>query len=490
DSQKLKAAAIVVVAIFLALYLGVSVATAQFETVAWVVGVATLLICALMGHRIWMLIPLLGSLNFTLAVPGSPSTTQLSQILVIGFSFMLFLMRRLPFRLRVSEIEVWCFITLFCVVQVYLRNPVGLNIMGASAVGARPYAYFALTFMAAFLFLGLRVNERDLKWLFPLTVTGGCLGFAMSVFGYFVPSIGAYYGAVNVTGDRQIVRTGAEQATRVGFLGNFARNLALWIAAKVSPLRASFHPLWLMPILIAFACAAGSGYRNVLAYIGLTFLAGIFYRDGLKGLIISAIVGIVALISLVLLNSIVSLPLNAQRALSFLPGNWDSRVVRDAENSTDWRVDMWKEALFTENWIENKVLGDGLGMSAREVQWIGTLKATMMNSKLREGDLTLQQEIMMASGDYHSGPVHLVRVIGYVGLILVLLAMFRIAVHGHRQILRARGTSWYPLALLIGIPTIVSPLYFVFVFGSFAGAMGIVLTGGSMVRLLENNMPR
>lgn len=489
NSSKIKAVTIVVFASFAALYLGISTATAQFETIAWVLGGTTLFVCLLLGRRIWMLIPLTASMGFTLAIPGSPSAVQVAQILALGFSLLMLLMRKLPFRIRISEIEFWMIILLACVLQSYIRNPAGLNLLGSQSVGARPYAVFALNFAAAILFLGLLVPAKDLKAIFPLTITGGLFGFGLSVIGYFVPSTGAYYGAVHTTGDRQLVEVAEGQATRVGFLGALARNLSLWTSAKISPIRALLHPLWMPIILLTIGAAAGSGFRNIVGLTGLTYLVGIWYRNGIVGLLASTLLGVLSLALLAVVNSIAPFPPNVQRSLTFLPGTWDSRYIDDAEGSTEWRTAMWKEALFTPNWIDNKILGDGLAMSAKEMRWITSLDLNTLTARTREGELTTQQQVMMATGAYHSGPVHTIRVLGYVGLVLVIISMFRIAVHGHRQILRARNTPWYPLALLVGIPTIVSPLFFTFIYGTIDGAFVIILANGSMVRFLENNLP-
>ena len=67
------------------------------------------------------------------------------------------------------------------------------------------------------------------------------------------------------------------------------------------------------------------------------------------------------------INLLAPLPPNVQRALTFLPGTWEQRYKDDAEGSTEWRVEVWKVALFTERWIKNKWLGDGLGFSAAEL---------------------------------------------------------------------------------------------------------------------------
>ncbi len=99
------------------------------------------------------------------------------------------------------------------------------------------------------------------------------------------------------------------------------------------------------------------------------------------------------------------------------------------------------------------------------------------------------RESVLASGDYHSGPVSTIRVIGYIGLAVFLLAQIRLAAHAHRQILRCKGTEWFSLALIIGIPLIWGPLFFVFIFGDFKNGAALFLLSVGMLRLLENNLP-
>jgi hypothetical protein len=79
--------------------------------------------------------------------------------------------------------------------------------------------------------------------------------------------------------------------------------------------------------------------------------------------------------------------------------------------------------------------------------------------------------------------------VGVVGLIVLLAAMLRLAVHAHRQIERCRGTEWLPVALFFGIPVIYYPFYFVLIFGTFQFAIAAFMLGLGMIRLLENNLP-
>jgi hypothetical protein len=493
DTNKLKAIIIVVLALFASLYLGITAATAQFETVMWVIGVLTLIVCLLLGRRVWLLIPFMGAVNLGIRLPGQPNTLLIAQGLVIGFSVLLLLMRRLPFRLKFTELEFWILLLTLFVIQVYARNPVGIFIFGGDTVGGKPYALYGISLITALLLAGLLVAPRELKLALRLSILGGLLNFGISIIGRFVPTVGYYLGksyvdtsVVDYSDFGKAVDTGA--ATRESFLGTLANNLSLWICIFKSPLRACFHPLWAPLVLISFAAAAMSGFRNAIAAVGCTYFVGLCYRGGFVQVMIGSLVGLLALAMVGITNALVPLPPNVQRSLTFLPGTWDERYVLDAENSTEWRVELWKEALLTDRWISNKMFGDGLGFTMRELQY------QMGRDKHKSGSTTLSgfdahRDAVLANGNYHSGPVQTIRTIGYSGLLVLLLFQIRLAVHAHRQISRCRGTEWFPVALFIGIPLIWAPIYFVIVFGTFAMASAQLLLGAAMVRMLQNNLP-
>jgi hypothetical protein len=237
------------------------------------------------------------------------------------------------------------------------------------------------------------------------------------------------------------------------------------------------------------AFAALSGYRNEIGTVGLTYLVAIAYRGGFNQIFISVSTLVLGIAFLALINLSAPLPNNIQRALSFLPGTWDEIHVQDAEASTEWRLDMWKEALLTDFWIRNKWLGDGLGMTQHELIFIQSMKSKEIGGRLGTGKLNLGQEFMMASGDYHSGSVSAIRTVGYIGLLVMFLMQLRIMVHAHRQIMRCRGTSWFPLSLFICIPMIWFPFFFVFVFGGFSLDSVTLLINAAMLRVLQNNLP-
>lgn len=493
DSSKIKAVIILTMAVFTAIYLGIAAATAQLEVALWLVGSLGLITCFLLGQKIWMLIPFLGTLNLHLKIPGQPTTMLVAQAMFVGFCLLLFLMRKLPSKPAFTEIGFWTLLLFLSVFQAYVRNPVGLNILGGESIGAKPYAVFTASLVCSVILSAFRIPATDLRWILRLSIIGGLLNFFLLALGAVVPRFGVWVGSVSPgaldEGTRQAGNYGVERATRIFFVRDMAKNLSLWICAFVSPMRACFRPVWAPLVLLSFAFAAFSGYRSEISFLGLTYLIGIAYRGGKSSLALSVIALGTGIILLAFVNLAAPLPVNVQRSLSFLPGTWDEALIRDGEDSTTWRVEMWEEALLTDFWIKNKILGDGLGMTREEFNYIQSFNNKEIGGAVGSGRLTLQQEFMMASGSYHSGPVSTIRSTGYLGLLILVLAQIRLAVHAHRQIVRARNTEWFPLTLLIGIPLIHSPIFFLFIFGTFADAIATFLIGSAMVRILENNLP-
>ncbi len=490
DSNKIKAIIVVVIATFVALYLGITAATAQFETIAWVVGVATFIACLALGKKIWLLIPLLGALNLTLMIPGRPTTMQVAQLLVVGFCMLMLLTRKLPYRLQITELEFWIGLLTVAVAQVYLRNPTGLNIFGGDTVGGRPYVFFAATLVTALLLCGLRVPPGELRTAVKLSIVGGLLNFVVGLFGWLFPVFGVWFGTATATGSevqQEAVDTG--RAGRIPFIVFVPITIANWVSSYVNPLRGSFSLRWAPLILISFAFAAASGYRNVIGAVGLTYLVGIFYHGRLPSLIAACFLGILGLIFLSVGNMVVPFPPNIQRALSFLPGTWDERYTADSEASTNWRTEVWMEVLLTDRWIANKIMGDGMGFTKEELAMQQTLAANKITGKVGTSGFDAHRESILANGDYHSGPVSAIRTIGYVGLLIMALAQFRLVVHAHRQIMRCKGTEWFPVALFICIPIVWTPIFFWGVFGGFGKDAPAILMAAGMLRLLENNLP-
>jgi hypothetical protein len=325
-----------------------------------------------------------------------------------------------------------------------------------------------------------------------LYIIGGILNFFAGLLGRLVPSLGVWIGFANLTNDPNTqsgIMDDKSRAVQLGFIMKIPVVLAQWVSSFINPIKACFSPKWAPLVFLSLLFAGASGYRNVVGAVGLTYLVGLYYRGRLPSVIIAGLMGVLALAGLALFNAVLPLPPNIQRSLAFLPGTWDEQYIRSTEGSTNWRVEMWKEALLTDRWIQNKTFGDGLGLTAKEMEKQMQLKTMKMGGNIGISGLDNDREYFMVTGDYHSGPVSAVRTIGYFGLAIMAFAQILTAIHAHRQIIRCRGTEWYPVALFFGIPIIWYPVFFWLVFGSFNHDSITILINLGMIRLLENNLP-
>ena len=361
QSNSIRNGIVIVIAFVVAIWLGITIVTEQTETILKIAAVGLFLTCVFLGRKIWLLFIFFNAMAFPL-IRGF-STAELGQVILVGFTFAIILMRRQPLNFKFTELEFWSLMVVSMIAQAYFRNPVGLNMFGAGSVGARPYFQVAVAFLASVVLGNIVVPAREIKWSMWATI----IAWAITPFLWKARGI-AFGGGGGSAGFEQGKFVSGQGAGRNSSFGTLSLSLAKILAAYRSPLRDCLHPLWGGLILISMALAAASGYRNNVAAVGMFYLIAIAYRGGFPSVVIASFLGALGLGILALANLAFPLPANIQRALSPFPGTWDERHVEAAEASTEWRVDMWKEALFTKYWIRNKILGDGLGLTQREHQ--------------------------------------------------------------------------------------------------------------------------
>jgi hypothetical protein len=180
----------------------------------------------------------------------------------------------------------------------------------------------------------------------------------------------------------------------------------------------------------------------------------------------------------------IDLPLTAQRALCFLPGNWDPNAVSDAKDSSEWRFEMWEIALTSDKYIHNKIFGDGFGFLRQDYE--RSLSMMAGYSSLR-GD-EVRQEMFLLDGDYHSGPVGTIRFVGCVGLVLFLMLLYFVIRMAWRMIDSSQGTEYENVTLFLFIPIIVMPFYFIFVYGDYRTDFVAVLFSAGMLKVLGRSI--
>ncbi len=444
-------------------------------------------------EKIWVLIPIFWALS------GQISSLQIpfgARDLIVLLVFIAFLTLRafkiVRFKPDFSGLEILGMVMAIYVVISFVRNPVGADAFNSDRVGGRPYFNCFIGCLAWWVLRQTTLRPANANRLaFGMTagrMIEGILAQFLSWFPILSGFFMAYYTCGSfgwAQGSNTTPIPGAESTERLGYLVAIGQPLLLYLCCRL-PIKSFFHPnkfLWLLLLTVGVLCVLLSGFRSVLALtMGYFFLAE-FFRYRWKGVAFLGGAGALLLFVAVLGNgTFINLPLSVQRGLSWLPGNWDAYAKLEASESTRWRTEMWKEMLTTDHYIQNKVLGDGFGFSKLQYKTILTLQFLGA-----EGG-TEGQESFMITGSVHSGPVGAVRHGGYVGLLLLLLLLFALMREAWRLIKRSFHTPYRLLTMVICIPAVIEPFFFIFVFGAYENSIPDSLYTLGMLRMLANSL--
>jgi O-antigen ligase len=107
------------------------------------------------------------------------------------------------------------------------------------------------------------------------------------------------------------------------------------------------------------------------------------------------------------------LPWTVQRTLSFLPVKVDYVVASDAEGSTRWRIEMWKDVL--PEIPKHPITGRGYSLDSDELWWISTARYLKK---------TYDSTGSAAASDFHSGPLSVIIPFGIIGSAAFLWFIF------------------------------------------------------------------
>ena len=223
-----------------------------------------------------------------------------------------------------------------------------------------------------------------------------------------------------------------------------------------------------------------SGFRSGAAYLGVVFIVSALLRRKVADIFVVGFAGVMGLAMLLMSGSLRDLPFGIQRVLSVLPVDVSSAAKADAEDSTRWRVEMWKLALGTDRYIHNKILGDGFAINSREMQAI----IDQMNGIQVESGSS--QDRMLAQGSYHGFHVETIRFTGVLGLVCALIMMI-VAFRKALELVRAyRHHELFPYVVYICIPFLIYPFWSMLIFGSYRAEFPQYLAMAGMLKMLEN----
>lgn len=351
-------------------------------------------------------------------IKGKPAFWLVMVVLSLGISLLERAMSSQKRFIRVPQIT-WPLICMIGVVflTAKLNGGIGLHAFGSEVYGGKKYIFLVVSILSYFAFTAQRVPPERANLYVTLFLLGGVTqlvgdlypvtpSFLHFIFWMFPPSS-------SFSSFRDVFEVGVTRLSGTSFA---ASAFVFWLAARYG-LRGIFlsGKLW-RPVLffIGSLMIFLGGFRSVIiSYLGILGL--LFFLEGLhrtRALLVCMMAGMLVAVAIIPLAP--HLPFTFQRSLAFLPLNLSEEARMSAEDSSNWRYDMWKALL--PQVPKYLLLGKGYAITMEDNEFMGTDTA-FHSVDASQGGLAL-------SSDYHSGPLSVVLPLGIWGVIAFLWLMF------------------------------------------------------------------
>jgi hypothetical protein len=457
--------------ILFALFAGNYVAEEDYTPIAAVLGGLMVLVAFFgLGSSGNLIIPICFGLTGQISLLPLPfSVRQLAVVLASGVFISGLIFKSRMKNASVESVDYLAWFNIVWLGIVFFRNPVGINALGTNLVGGKPYVDFTLGVMSYVILSRQEVTPKQARFIVLGTVWLSIFVSVIATIVFFKPELGAFlgkfyseFGSFGIA-ENQIVEVGE---TRLGALQGSGMTLITYCACMVNPMsmiapgKWKYLGLYIMGFLMVMLSGFRSAFFNAILITGLSCML----RDRIEGLAkIVFSISVLGSVFILLSYTNIQLPHTFQRALSFLPGNWDSHAIQAGEDSNEWRFDMWRTVMTSDRYIRNKLLGDGYGFLRSEYDQMIDAAHGVGYLAGSEGN----KEAHMIQGTYHSGPISTIKRVGYIGLVALLMLMIKTAAYALSIIRKSVGTPFQLIALFYGLPIIILPILFIFIFGDY-----------------------
>lgn len=430
-----------------------------------------------LGDRCWLIVPFClsieGNLNF---LPLNFSIQELAIITL--FCYLLF---RMIFGMDVAwkpgPALLWIPLSGILAVILYhwiSSGDIGIKLLGGTGWGGRKYfkvmiAALGIPLLASFP--GFRI--QDLRLVPLVYFLGSFVDIAPDLLTTLVPATAPYiwrvYSGVNLSefGSSLQGNFGGEQAiTRFGTLAKLGAALGL-VTLCYFPARTWLQPnrLWALPVVLlgGFLCAL-SGFRNTIFRYGISIMAGLFAQLRFKSLVLLPLLGSAALAVAFTQGKVFDYPLQVQRALAFLPGEWDLKAVNETEGSSKWRQRI-DELFYKEYFGQAPLLGQGYHFDPNLAKLETDVYLAVIRRQAAAGDEYFDVRNFIEMRQPHQGPVHILLVTGAVGAVFFVAYCLALIVYSFASVLKTPVRQLAPIQIWAVAMLLPEILGFFLVFG-------------------------
>lgn len=364
---------------------------------------------------------------FCLSLGGTlPLAKNLTPFNIIAIiTFVWFVIEYVVFQkrhLRISNYPIFWLLLSICAILIvnFFRGGGGVRALGGETWGGRRYfeVYVAMAF-----YVVLTLWKPDMKALnkIPIFVLLAVFfDFGIWAVQYLkpglIPLIYPVYAGLQAS-DIYLADPAADPSEGVERLFGM-RTLGLGLVTfcvaehNFKNLLSPKSLFYVFLIVAGIGITALAGFRSYVVVAVFIAAMGAFFR--LKKLaIIPAIVaclfvGILAISQ----GTLIDMPLQVQRSMSFLPGNWDRQAMSDATGSTEWRQGIWR-LWYDRYFPEHPIIGRGWNINPTDAFGANLSGVLIFNKE----DTWI---FHAATGSLHNGPLTAVDAVGILGTLLTI----------------------------------------------------------------------
>jgi hypothetical protein len=175
-------------------------------------------------------------------------------------------------------------------------------------------------------------------------------------------------------------------------------------------------------------------------------MAGLFAMMRFKALLLLPFLAAAGLAIALTQGSVFNYPVQIQRALSFLPGDWDAKAVIEAKGSNEWRGKI-TTLFFQEFFQKAPLIGKGYHYSANLAKQETDVYLAIAQRQLDAHDEFADARRFIEMRQPHEGPVHILLVTGSVGAFFFVAYCLALFAYSFGSVIRTPSRDVTPIQI-------------------------------------------
>jgi hypothetical protein len=175
-------------------------------------------------------------------------------------------------------------------------------------------------------------------------------------------------------------------------------------------------------------------------------MAGLFTMMRFKALLLLPLLVAAALAIALTQGKVFDYPVQIQRSLNFLPGDWDAQATSETKASSDWRGKMG-DLFYKEYFGQAPFIGQGYHYNSSLAKDETDIYMAIIERKAHAGDAFAEVRRFIEMRQPHEGPIHILLVTGSVGTFFFVVYCFALFVYSFGSVMRTPSRDVTPIQI-------------------------------------------